>query len=243
LLRAERRGFEPRVPFDPYNRLAICLTTRRERQEFMTPFNSQFPQIPRHTLDLTITIALILIFGSLCSGCYVTAPLPKFIPSPRYFQFHKEEGTTHPVPPRKALLYYFNGDPYDRARVFGVNAAFRIVVPANEFAIAELEVGQFLATAEIPNVPFLDHSATDKVNSILKGEDGQKLFISDWSRFQDGKHDEIANLDRWKPPVAYIKLCNHNSRVCDDSPFKPGPVPTTTEDPPLKLAPVPATIN
>jgi hypothetical protein len=182
----------------------------------------------------------------LFSGCYIyipPPPQPKSPPSPEYFQFHKEEGTAHQVPTRKALLYFFNGEHVGRTRVFGVNAAFRIEVPVKEFVIVELEVGQFLAIVEIPNVPFLERSATDKVNSILKGEDGQKLFISDWSRFQDGRHDEIASLDRWKLPVAYIKLCDHNSRVCDDSPFKPAPLPTTTEDPPLKFVPVPATIN
>lgn len=188
-----------------------------------------------------LTIAALCLCLASCTGVPLQA-LEPFPRPPGFVDANNGTGAVTEVPAGRALFFYLAGDRAGNSRIFNINNVFSIDIPWEEYVTVELDPGEIDADFQQPDPKIKLGSGKYEIHTRYSLYAGEKLYINEHYGYRDttGKFldqfqkPELDRLERWKKPIAYIKLCNNNSRVCDDSPWKPQPMsPAAAVAPPV----------
>ena len=140
-----------------------------------------------------------------------------------FFAFHPPKGSVISAEPSRALLFIYDDDFGGREMDVTANETISIRIPLYEYVVLEIEQHNIEITRAFHRRSFWgSSSATADVEPAMRKvpvETGEKEYIDqDFNRWtpRDG-----LRLERWKVPYAHVKLCDHDRRVCDDSPWQP----------------------
>jgi len=154
---------------------------------------------------------------------------------------HEKTGSIVQPPVGRGIVFVYFDDCQRINQRFDLTViqSFTISVPCTDFIAVEVDPGVLNITTEFNEKdwdtfvkPYTLGSRGSPLTKSIHLSAGEKIYLRVDGKYIIKQWDNSlgARLEQWKPPFAYIKVCDRNVSLCGDSPWKPeAQAPSTSE--------------